>query len=435
MTHILCHSSSDKLDAGTAEIGALLYGLPGETRYRAGLGNAVRDEIARLGSPVSQVAFDFLSLAMAITAADLFISRSDAPDGFARQIELTVALAEPGPWKKEQSRLEALLNFLSGDSWSIEFIAGGARAPALNERKAQRNKIDTTKANCICLFSGGLDSLIGAIDSFKDNRRPLLVSRASNKDGKYQKSLRRFLPVGPVLSINDDPRSDQVAEGSTRTRSILFLAFAACAASAVSSIKGGAKIPLLIPENGFIALNPPMTRRRYGALSTRTAHPHYLAGVQAIFDAVGIPAALENPYYFMTKGEAFDACSDPSLIKQLASSSVSCGKWKRANEQCGRCVPCLIRRAAFHRCNIQDTTKYSDVGVNLKKVLKSRAHNGDLVSVLYAIRKARGRALGQWVVKSGPLPLDLAERQKHIDVAQRGLKELEEFLKGQGIPA
>lgn len=433
MTQILCHHSVDTLDAGAAEVGALLYGLPYKTRYHAALGNAVRCQIARLASPVSQKAFDFLTVALAVTAADLFVRRDEAPDGFARHIELSVAVGEQAPCNKVRLDLEGLLNFLSGDAWSIKFLSGGAKTPASTERDAQRRKIDTTVADCVCLFSGGLDSLIGAIDCFKGNRRPLLVSRASNKDGKYQRSLRGFLPTGPSLSVNDDPRADMMLESSTRTRSFLFLALAACAASAVSAVKGGAKIPLLVPENGFIALNPPMTRRRYGALSTRTAHPHYLMGVQTIFDALGIPAVLENPYYFITKGEALAACKDQVLIKKLAASSVSCGKWKRANMQCGRCVPCLIRRAAFHRHKLADTTKYQ--ADDLTKVLQHKNHDEDLVAVLYAIRNARGRQLAPWAIKSGPLPLDPVSRKQHIDVVRRGLKELENFLKDQGLVA
>lgn len=433
MTQILCHNSVDALDAGSSEFGALLYGLPDKTRYHAGLGNAVRREIARLASPVSQVAFDFLSIALAVTAADLFIRRDESPDGFARRIELSVAVGEPTTWNKVRQQLERLLSFLSGDAWSIKFLSGGSKTPGHTERKDQKRKIDTTTADCVCLFSGGLDSLVGAIDCFKGNRRPLLVSRASNKDGKYQRSLRAFLPSGPILSVNDDPRADELQEGSTRTRSFLFLALAACAASAISAVKSGSKIPLVVPENGFIALNPPMTRRRYGALSTRTAHPHYLAGVQAIFDALGIPAALENPYYFMTKGEALAACQDQTLIKKLAASSVSCGKWKRANKQCGRCVPCLIRRAGFHRHKLSDTTEYQ--ADDLTEVIQHKSHDEDLVAVLYAIRNARGRQLGPWVIKSGPLPLDPVSRKNHVEVVRRGLKELENFLKDQGIVA
>lgn len=433
MTEILCHSNADLLDAGTAQVGALLYGLADKTRYGAGIGNVVRREIARLGTPVSQAAFDFLTVALAVTAADLFIMRSDTPDGFARRIELKVAVGSPAHWKKVRPQLEKLLNFLSGDAWSIEFLPDGPRTPAAKERADQKRKIDSTKADCVCLFSGGLDSLIGAIDCFDAKRRPLLVSRASNKDGKYQKDLRGFLPQGPTLSVNDDPHAEHAAEGSTRTRSFLFLALAACAAAAISEAKGGKKIPLYIPENGFIALNPPMTRRRYGALSTRTAHPHYLAGIQAVFDSVGIPAILENPYYFMTKGEALAACSNQALINKLGTSSVSCGKWKRANMQCGKCVPCLIRRASFHANKVKDTTKYK--WVDLESVRGNKKHNADVMAVLYAIRNARGKDLRSWVVKSGPLPLDIVKRNKHIDVAQRGLKELENFLVAQGIPA
>ena len=99
--------------------------------------------------------------------------------------------------------------------------------------------------------------------------------------------------------------------------------------------------------NGLIALNAPLTPRRIGSHSTRTTHPHFLGSIQAIVDAVGLPVAIANPLRHETKGEMVTRhAGDPTFVAQ-AVRTVSCGKWKRDGRQCGRCVPCLIRRASL----------------------------------------------------------------------------------------
>ncbi|MGX9148178.1 hypothetical protein [Mesorhizobium sp. 128a] len=52
-------------------------------------------------------------------------------------------------------------------------------------------------------------------------------------------------------------------------------------------------------------------------------------------------------------------------MTQTTLSTVSCGKWKRKSQQCGHCVPCLIRRSAFAKAGITDTTNYQypDLGL------------------------------------------------------------------------
>jgi hypothetical protein len=55
-------------------------------------------------------------------------------------------------------------------------------------------------------------------------------------------------------------------------------------------------VELFVCENGLIALNPPLTPRRIGSHSTRTAHPHFLANVQDILSASGLPIIIANPF-------------------------------------------------------------------------------------------------------------------------------------------
>jgi hypothetical protein len=194
----------------------------------------------------------------------------------------------------------------------------------------------------------------------------------------------------------------------------LFFAYGALAAERLEGA-------LYLPENGLISINPPLTRRRIGSLSTRTTHPHFISELQGIFDAVGLSVRLINPYGWSTKGEMLANCTHP-LIAKLAPLSYSCGKGKRLNKQCGRCVPCLIRRASFLHAGQPDTTAY--VATNLSK----SALNDDVWSARFACAQLSLGNLDRWASQSGPLPRDEKVRAQYVDIVRRGLGELQTFV-------
>jgi hypothetical protein len=252
------------------------------------------------------------------------------------------------------------------------------------------------------------------------------------KDRQIQERIIAKLPNVPRLSANDNPSGPWSREDTTRTRSFLFLAMGACMASAVAT-RTGQKRPLLyVPENGLIALNPPLTPRRLGAFSTRTAHPEFLRGIQTVFDSVGIAAEIKNDYAARTKGEMLKNCGEPVKLKALAFQTVSCGRWKRKNQQCGHCVPCLIRRAAFHHGGLREPPDAYRQG-DLRAVLSNERHRADLLSVMYAIKRARTEPTSRWVMRSGDLPPDPQQREALFNVVQRGMGELEAFLATEGV--
>src|SRR5438105_9189104 len=104
-----------------------------------------------------------------------------------------------------------------------------------------------------------------------------------------------------------------------RSRSLVF-----CALGVFASRSLGRHIPLLVPENGFIAINIPLTPSRIGTCSTRTTHPFFLDCFQAAVTAVGLEHPIVNPLRLKTKGEAIATCRDQDAIMRLAPQSVSC---------------------------------------------------------------------------------------------------------------
>lgn len=432
MTTILCSNDPAKLTNSDADFRVLLYGSSNQSPAGLSIGNTCIDAIKHLDTLPDQRAFDFLSIALSIVAADSFVLRKQfAADGFSRLLELEIAVGNATPWRHITEKIEVALNFLTGDKWLISFQSGGERAPSRIDQLGLRKFTKLSGADSVCLFSGGLDSLIGATDLTK-NRNPVLVSRASTGDQVFQERLALLLPNSPRFSVNDSPVSpENVREISTRARSILFLALGGIVCSALSRLKGGA-IPLTIPENGFIALNPPLNMRRIGANSTRTAHPYYLSSMQEIFSIAGIPAAIENPYRFVTKGEMLVNARDQELMTQHATKTVSCGHWKRKNMQCGRCWPCVIRRAAFLKSSLIDTTAYQSPA--LKPIIEDSSRNADLCAALYAIHQ-----FDKYGRKSRPvrsiryLPSDAVLREKYMLLIENGFEELREFFFQQEV--
>ena len=442
MTSVICLADPVALRSSNADCRVRLFGARRDVPDAAATGVRLYDKMRRLEGTISPKAFDFLSIALSVVTADVFVLRANAPNRFARSIELTTSVQDPMFWATQAANLERTLGFLTGDNWSMSFVGDGRLAPMPTSRKGLRQRIRLQDANCVCLFSGGLDSLLGAIDLIEDaNRSPFLVSRESTGDKQFQTYLRSFLPTRPHLGANDasqgpeDQYGTYPREDTTRARSLLFLAMGACVASAIANRNGllfsAGSIPLYIPENGLIALNPPLSPRRIGALSTRTAHPEFLSGIQQILDAGDIPATIENPFRHMTKGEMLSGNSNVSLAHRLASNTVSCGRWKRKRMQCGHCVPCLIRRAAFHASGVDDRTNYW-LG-DLDQVMDKPDRRADVLSVVYAIKRSRTESTARWIIRSGTLPTDANERTQLLQVAERGLDELAAFIRSEGV--
>jgi len=418
MTRLYCTPSPTRAKRVRKEgfLPVVLYGSGND--QLAGIGHPVIDECRQLHRLPTTTAWDFLSFALSVVAADSFVKRTDAADGWTREIELTVELLEPEPWQRMSDLVVDTLRFLTGDLWRMQFSSRGAAIPS-------QKKMVWKDAGCdsVCLFSGGLDSFIGALDLIADGRTPYLVSCAYPKDAEKQAALVRELKIqgNRHFPANPDPRWDHANETSMRARSFLFLSLGVLIASTLREESGKGPTELYLPENGFISLNVPLTARRLGSLSTRTTHPHFIAGVDTMLKGVGIAVRIINPYQLKTKGEMISECKSPAVFQTLAPSTVSCGKWKRKSQQCGRCLPCLIRRAAFAAAGFLDSSDYRFPELTGVDDLE------DVLAVRLACRNMLSNP-AKWMRRSGPLPLDLTLRSQLSDVFARGLKEVDSFI-------
>ena len=88
-------------------------------------------------------------------------------------------------------------------------------------------------------------------------------------------------------------------------------------------------------------------------------------------------------------------CSDQALLQQHASLSTSCGRYLRHGyKHCGRCLPCLIRRAAFHASDIRDDTQY--VYADLAQDDDAHARYDDVRSAAMAAATVETEGVSSW---------------------------------------
>jgi hypothetical protein len=210
----------------------------------------------------------------------------------------------------------------------------------------------------------------------------------------------------------------------------VFFAFA-CLAAGELHAQTGQTVRVYVPENGFISLNVPLNAGRTGSLSTKTTHPVFLARLQEVFGALGLPVALERPYAFKTKGELMAECADQGLLTTLVGRSTSCGRYGYYNyTHCGRCVPCLVRRASFLASGIADTTRTYHFP-NLRVAGRKSGAN-DIGAVAGAVLRIERN--GPRSLTAGQLSFaGLLERGAYERVIVKGLAELGGLLRSQGV--
>lgn len=426
------------------EVATFVDLVEGQRRLRHGIGQALED-LGRIDIFPTELGLDFLILAAHVYAADTRISRgSESQDAWTREIRLVVPVTDPMRWAAVAPVLKRMLNFLTGDRWTIDVRP---RPREFDPLVTTRGKSVDQRFDRLSLFSGGLDSLIGAIDTLESGGVPLLISHTgegatSQAQDACFRALKEFYDERPFdrlrvwMSFRQELIPGVSAERTNRARSFLFFAIGILAGTGL----GGA-FTLYAPENGLIALNVPLDPLRLGSLSTHTTHPFYMARWNELLTALDVPGRIENPYWDRTKGEMVASCANPVLLGMLIPSSLSCsspakGRWQnRGIEHCGYCVPCLIRRAALQAAlgEGMDPTIYTIPDLSAQ-VLDTRRSIGQQVrSFQFAINRLRTNPEIAKLLIHKPGPLS-DEPSSHLpalaDVYRRGIGEVASLLEG-----
>ena len=404
-----------------------------------GVGRAV-DALKRVRAQPSAVGIELMRLAALVHAADTRLNRlQTSQDGWTREIRIVVPVADPDAWEGTRELLGRMLRFLTGDLWQVGFRPSGevTLGNLLDGLTMPHRPFER-----VSLFSGGLDSLIGAIDLLEGgDRPPLFVSHGgegavSGPQRKLFTALGKAYPrVAPLARVRlgmtfPSGLVDGVrGEDSTRGRSFLFIALAAFAGSG-----SGGPFEIRVPENGLISLNVPLDPTRLGSNSTRTTHPFYIHRWNELLKAVGIPATVVNAYWNRTKGEMVAECANAAVLEKLAPMSVSCAhpsvrRWTKGREaHCGYCLPCIIRRASLAKAPWpkKDETGYALQDLSSERLDTKTAKGKQFRGFEYALERLRREPdlARSWVYRTGPLKEDEAMVPDLVSVYERGMAEV-----------
>ena len=315
------------------------------------------DDLRAAGRAVPPEFLDLLDIAAYVYVADQALTRGgagvvSAGANWRRQLFFRVPVRVPDLWTSEPvlGALASVLGFLSEDVYQFEFVPRRGPSGVAQQYFQFGDGGAGSDVDGVVMFSGGLDSLGGAVQELvTERRRTLLVGHRSNpKDARRHAALidrlGHYTVRRPaVATVQANKPKGMSREYTQRSRSFLYAALGATTATLVGLDR------FRFYENGVVSLNLPALDQVVGARATRTTHPQTLAGFNKLFTAIaGKPFAVENPFQWRTKTEIVRRIADAGCPDLIGLSTSCAHTWERtkAHTHCGRCSQCIDRRFA-----------------------------------------------------------------------------------------
>lgn len=312
---------------------------------------------ARLVAPLDDLLLDLLDIAGVIFCADSTATRGGAirskfGEGWRRSLAFNIPVRRPEVWLRPEvgEALTEAIRFLTDDEVDFTFHGETWNTHAETYLDFGSDGTSALQIDEVILFSGGLDSLAGTIETLATtNKRVALVSHESApKIIAHQRDLVGKLKEkfpGRILHITVKAHrvGVEARETTQRSRSFLFAALAHVVARTVGAPR------ILFFENGVVSHNLPISDQVVGTMATRTTHPRSLHLVARFLDSLGgssIP--IVNRYAWLTKTEVVQkiaAHGGASMIRYAVSCTAVRGQ-SVLFTHCGACSQCLDRRFA-----------------------------------------------------------------------------------------
>lgn len=340
---------------------------------------------------------DLLELASYIFSADRLVERGnkDALEyhSWSRRIKFNVKVRDYKFWNNDEIKksLSILLRYMSGDyEYSFNFTSGHSTTPTslFDEKDFSMPINDPTS---VLLFSGGLDSLGGAIEKLESTQENIcLISHRSQSrikrtqdqlveylTSKYKDRIYHYKFECNLHKINS-------IEETQRTRSFLYSSIAFSIANAYDIDN------LYVYENGITGMNFSKRGDMLNARASRTTHPKTLYLLEKFFSCFGkTKLVIKNPFLFKTKTDVINILHSYG-VSQLISSAVSCGRGKLTFSEgthCGECSQCIDRRLAIYASSIE--AKNDIDAVYSQNIIEDRiTSNETKVTLLDYLRQA-----------------------------------------------
>ena len=332
---------------------------------------------------INKRVLDLLQIAAYVFCADRMVNRGSRDSvnnsSWARSFEFKIPVYDIKFWNdtKTKDALNDALQFMTGDrkykftfsQLKVNIITSGQKfLPIFNKEYISLDEAESTD---IILFSGGLDSLAGAIQRLNEfpSRRLCLVTHIANKKVKHTQSILvthlnkkynnrvrpyEFMCHNHSLSSRDETQ---------RTRMFLFSAIA----FAICNCYGRHEI--YVYENGITSMNLAKQGDVMNARASRTTHPKTLGLLKKFYRIFDDSFNFITPFHNKTKADAveiFNTFNEGNIIP----SSISCSSTRNSAEEphCGCCSQCIDRRFAINASNCdEDKTIYaSDFVIEIK---------------------------------------------------------------------
>jgi 7-cyano-7-deazaguanine synthase in queuosine biosynthesis len=390
---------------------------------------SIKGLLKKFPGMIAPEALDLLYLSLFVFSVDRLALRNEAEDNWSRKLHISVPVLSLEKWTKEKKLVETILKYLSGDYWDVDFYERDM-LPYENKAKSYFSDLLALEkqAKTICMLSGGLDSFVGAIDLLEKSNDVLFVSHYGGGKGtkEYQDTLiESFIKkykINRESFFQFHAATISGKENTQRTRSLIFFSHAIAIASGIKS-----HTELIVPENGLISLNIPLTHSRLGSSSTRTTHPYYMGLLQKLINNLGLHIKMQNPYQFCTKGEMLLNCRNMDFLKNNLEKTMSCSHpdsgrvlGETTTRHCGYCLPCIIRRAAIMRAGFNDPSNYRYLSLK-----QNRTARLNLNSYNISLKKFVPNHAFLKIQNSGPITNDIL---RYADLYCRGMNELKELL-------
>ena len=303
------------------------------------------------------VFLDLVDIATYVYCADQAVRRGgdgvlDFGENWRRNLFFRIPVRNPSFWKDSSvlNLLVSTLSFLSEDEYHFDFEPLTKDHSFESYLEFNSTPFDDIVEEVV-MFSGGVDSLGGAVqEAVIDKRKILLVNhRSSGKLVPRHNHLLKLLaeqakdykPLHFPVLINKEKNLGR--EYTQRTRSFLYASLGTTIATMIGLRR------LRFYENGIVSLNLPPSPQVVGARATRTTHPQVLNGFsQLLTSLAGKTFTVENPFLWKTKTEVVRLISDAGCGKLLkyATSCTRTLEMTKQHPHCGTCSQCIDRRFA-----------------------------------------------------------------------------------------
>lgn len=345
---------------------------------RANVNLSVEDLAKKFRQDLQPRLADLLEIAAYVYAADCATPRSGAwanagaTEPWQRDFKFVIPVEDVEFWSQEsiQSLLRQVLGFLSDDTYSFTFIKGSCKQRGGYLHFGDDEDWPFHRPERVIMFSGGLDSLAGAVETASQGKNLVLVSHRpvstqSRRQSNLFASLRKVFPNVQMFHVpvwvNKDESKNR--EFSQRTRSFLFSALGTVVGASVQA-EG-----VRFFENGIVSLNFPVADEVIGARASRTTHPQALKLFAELYQRVlERPFEVDNPFLFKTKAEVIGLIRDrgqAALIRETCSCAHQGLFQSKTQWHCGGCSQCIDRRMAILANGMEDSEDAHDYATDV----------------------------------------------------------------------